>query len=61
MRLGLCIIHKELIEELRQDIAAAFTCLSGLVLNGETGEVFKFPADHFIACLICAGMQRPVT
>ena len=38
MRMGLCVIHKELIEELRQDIAAAFTCLSGLILRNESGQ-----------------------
>ena len=38
MRMGLCVIHKKLIQELRQDIAAAFTCLSGLIINKESGE-----------------------
>jgi len=44
MRMGLCMIHKELIEELRQDIAAAFTCLSGLIINQESGQpLWKCP------------------
>ena len=38
MRMGLCVVHRKLIEELRQDIAAAFTCLSGLIINKESGE-----------------------
>ncbi len=38
MRMGLCVVHRTLIEELRQDIAAAFTCLSGLIINKESGE-----------------------
>ena len=38
MRMGLCMIHKKLIQELRQDIAAAFTCLSGLIINKESGR-----------------------
>ena len=38
MRMGLCVAHRKLIEELRQDIAAAFTCLSGLIIDKESGE-----------------------
>lgn len=38
MRMGLCVVHRKMIEELRQDIAAAFTCLSGLIINKESGE-----------------------
>jgi hypothetical protein len=38
MRMGLCVVHRKLIEELRQDIAAAFTCLSGLIISKESGE-----------------------
>ena len=39
MRMGLCVVHRKMIEELRQDIAAAFTCLSGLIINKESGDL----------------------
>ncbi len=38
LRLGLCVVHRALLEELRQDVAAAFTALSGLVLSSTTGK-----------------------
>ena len=59
MRMGLCVIHKELIEELRQDIAAAFTCLSGLILRNESGREAphvwtpQFPHALYCSSLAC--------
>ena len=54
MRMGLCVIHKELIEELRQDIAAAFTCLSGLILRNESGRgPFLSALPTFSSCAVC--------
>ena len=58
MRMGLCVIHKQLIEELRQDIAAAFTCLSGLILRNESGWKAPPPvwSPHFPHALYCRSL-----
>ena len=53
MRMGLCVIHKELIEELRQDIAAAFTCLSGLILRNESGRGALCLLSPPSTCAVC--------
>lgn len=37
LRLGLCCQNRQLLEDLRQDTAAAFTALSGLVLGSTHG------------------------
>ena len=37
LRMGLCAPNRQLLEELRQDNAAAFTALSGLVLGSTPG------------------------
>ena len=37
LRLGLCVVYRPLLEELRQDVAAALTALSGLVLGTLSG------------------------
>jgi hypothetical protein len=44
LRLGLCVAHRDLLEELRQEVAAAFTALSGLVLGGTDGELSAIAA-----------------
>ena len=37
LRLGLCVVYRPLLEELRQDVAASLTALSGLVLGTLSG------------------------
>lgn len=32
-RLGLCVRHRDLLEAVRQDIAAALTAMSGIIFN----------------------------
>jgi hypothetical protein len=39
LRLGLCSQNRQLLEDLRQDTAAAFTALSGLVLGCTHGAL----------------------
>ena len=50
MRMGLCVAHRKLIEELRQDIAAAFTCLSGLIIDKESGGPSSGEILHSTHC-----------
>ncbi len=37
LRLGLCVVYRPLLEELRQNVAASLTALSGLVLGSLAG------------------------
>ena len=43
LRLGLCSQNRQLLEDLRQDTAAAFTALSGLVLGSTHGARLFMP------------------
>lgn len=48
LRLGLCVVYRPLLEELRQDVAASLTALSGLVLGSLAGDrhISLTPTGH---------------
>ena len=65
LRLGLCVVYRPLLEELRQDVAASLTALSGLVLGTLSGvaalEVCAALSSRLWHCPSKQPLQRRLT
>lgn len=54
LRLGLCVVYRPLLEELRQNVAASLTALSGLVLGTLSGGApHPCSMEHMLGCCPC--------